>query len=30
MKGILRSAFDSIFGGTKEPKTTTQFQMING
>lgn len=30
MKGILRSAFDTVFGGTKEPKTTTQFQMING
>lgn len=29
MKGILRSAFDAVFGGTKEPKTTT-FQMING
>lgn len=30
MKGILRSAFDTVFGGTKEPKTTTRFQMING
>lgn len=30
IKGVIRSAYDTIFGGTKQPQTTTQFRMING